>query len=1054
VKHGLKPSGIEKTALIGCVLLLAVSCASATEIESGYFQAGSPGTMSESLGFRPDYIEFITAQQVESVNTVDSPPTNSNCPQNVNGWSEGSVLFDSSGVEKQFSIGAFRNSDSTNDHRVASSTSHVIKNVYTGRNGGTCGELRVSVVEPLSGGFRVDIESTYDQYDEIVRYKAYQFPDNMEFGAGMVKISSEGSLDADSLGFQPANIHIRAGQQINGKNVDKQFTDNDPDTDNTLGRSKGYVTLDEDGSVIDQQSIGTASSSDSTNAHRSIASDQYVLNSAYVGQDGNLLDSSEPSRLRARVTGADSQGFNMQVDDKWSGTDEVFLYRAWGFSYYDFKIGYQVIPSGYVNWASGEPNDSGDEDCAEIYGDDNGRWNDIPCGDSHPGLCEYEDGTYDTTSSTSWSNAKSVCESRGGNLAVINDASENNYIQNNFGNVWIGYYQLDSGSEPAGKWRWVDQGRVDFQTGFKPDAIDIYAEQQIESINNEVTTPTNSGCDNAGGWSNGFYEADDNRQWALSTGRTSASQNSHRTGSTTSYGLMNLYSGQNGDSSNCGTFRGEVVSTTGSGFSMDFTTGEDFDQNYGREMVYYRAFNFRLAPPEVNSLDFSDSSDEHSFTATANISEGSNDVQECEFEAWSKYGNYHTFTNSSRKINSTHSQCIQTISYDDDADWESSHDSQNRLLNLSINVTAKDVDGQSSYETGWNTFPNHQPSVVDVTYSDYSDRHAFNVSAELSDLDAVNDEEIESCEFRFSDGDGNSFTHSVPIDYGFGTENQALCLYSDINSSITGFEVLEDIDVEVTVEDYHSVQSTYTGSHKIPNSEPFSLNPEPQDEGYTGSYPVDLSVTVDDPEMDMMNVTFFNADNGNQIYREESLTVGERPGHEWDVPDATTSTHRWTVQVSDKWSARNITYEFTNSLETNYRSDLSVELNYSTIVMEEGNNRYTELTIHNRVSNEKNLTINLTGVEAEFLDGSSVKTLPEFGGGESRAYTIRATPDTVVDGNITVTVTNNDLGIETVERIPVTVLPSSIESNEVPGIGAIQLIFLLSAATVLYSVRL
>jgi len=91
-----------------------------------------------------------------------------------------------------------------------------------------------------------------------------------------------------------------------------------------LGRSKGYATLDQTGNVIDQQSIGTASSSDSTNAHRSIASDNYVLNTAYVGQDGNLF-----GRLRASITGADTTGFNMQVDDKWSQTDEVFLYRAW-----------------------------------------------------------------------------------------------------------------------------------------------------------------------------------------------------------------------------------------------------------------------------------------------------------------------------------------------------------------------------------------------------------------------------------------------------------------------------------------------------------------------------------------------------------------------------------------------------------------------------------------------------------------------------------------------------------------------------------------------------
>ena len=111
---------------------------------------------------------------------------------------------------------------------------------------------------------------------------------------------------------------------------------------------------------------------------------------------------------------------------------------------------------GYTNWNAGEPNDSGGEDCAEIYS--YGEWNDIPCGNSHPGLCEYSDGSYGTTSSMSWSDAKSVCESRGGYLTVINDANENNYISNNFGNVWIGYYQADGSSEPAGGWQQIETG--------------------------------------------------------------------------------------------------------------------------------------------------------------------------------------------------------------------------------------------------------------------------------------------------------------------------------------------------------------------------------------------------------------------------------------------------------------------------------------------------------------------------------------------------------------------------------------------------------------------
>ena len=111
---------------------------------------------------------------------------------------------------------------------------------------------------------------------------------------------------------------------------------------------------------------------------------------------------------------------------------------------------------GYTNWDGGEPNDAGDgEDCAE--GNWNGdSWNDIGCNDDHPGICEYQDGTYDTTSSMDFSAARDECQSRGGHLVVINSASENDYIYNNFGNAWIGYYQPPGSSEPAGGWTWVE----------------------------------------------------------------------------------------------------------------------------------------------------------------------------------------------------------------------------------------------------------------------------------------------------------------------------------------------------------------------------------------------------------------------------------------------------------------------------------------------------------------------------------------------------------------------------------------------------------------------
>jgi hypothetical protein len=46
--------------------------------------------------------------------------------------------------------------------------------------------------------------------------------------------------------------------------------------------------------------------------------------------------------------------------------------------------------SGVWFWQGGEPNDDGTEDCAELDGDEGGRWNDENCGDGRWFVCERD----------------------------------------------------------------------------------------------------------------------------------------------------------------------------------------------------------------------------------------------------------------------------------------------------------------------------------------------------------------------------------------------------------------------------------------------------------------------------------------------------------------------------------------------------------------------------------------------------------------------------------------------------------------------------------------
>ena len=76
---------------------------------------------------------------------------------------------------------------------------------------------------------------------------------------------------------------------------------------------------------------------------------------------------------------------------------------------------------------------------------------------------------YRSTSSASWTNAKSACENMGGHLATISSSGENNFLFNTWPSGWIGLYQDKSGafySEPKGGWRWTENEVNDYEHNF------------------------------------------------------------------------------------------------------------------------------------------------------------------------------------------------------------------------------------------------------------------------------------------------------------------------------------------------------------------------------------------------------------------------------------------------------------------------------------------------------------------------------------------------------------------------------------------------------------
>ena len=256
----------------------------------------------------------------------------------------------------------------------------------------------------------------------------------------------------------------------------------------------------------------------------------------------------------------------------------------------------------------------------------------------------------------------------------------------------------------------------------------------------------------------------------------------------------------------------------------------------------------------------------------------------------------------------------------------------------------------------------------------------------------------------------------------------------------------------VRAEDQRGAETVYSTSYYVENPKPTASALNPRDGGTVTEFPVELNTRAKDENSRYNNrkldVTIFDADTGNSL-AQGVINPGGKLSYTWNVPNALTTTYNWKVQVTDKWGSTNRTFSFTKITGSRYRTDLGMEMNYSSISVNSGSNRYTSITLRNNVENEKDLTLELKGVESEFLDGSDTKDIENFEGQSTKTYTIRVKPEKPTDEDLTVVATNNKLGIETKTKIPVTSFPSDTEANEVPGIGIIQIIFILFSSSLL-----
>ena len=98
---------------------------------------------------------------------------------------------------------------------------------------------------------------------------------------------------------------------------------------------------------------------------------------------------------------------------------------------------------------------------------------------------------YRSTTSSTWTSAKSACENMNGHLATVSSTGENNFLYNTWPSGWIGLYQDKTGafySEPNGGWRWTENPASDYSHNFDSKN---YTTTLVDNINSKNATMYN-----------------------------------------------------------------------------------------------------------------------------------------------------------------------------------------------------------------------------------------------------------------------------------------------------------------------------------------------------------------------------------------------------------------------------------------------------------------------------------------------------------------------------------------------------------------------------------
>ncbi|PSH00868.1 MAG: hypothetical protein BRC30_01265, partial [Nanohaloarchaea archaeon SW_7_46_7] len=277
--------------------------------------------------------------------------------------------------------------------------------------------------------------------------------------------------------------------------------------------------------------------------------------------------------------------------------------------------------------------------------------------------------------------------------------------------------------------------------------------------------------------------------------------------------------------------------------------------------------------PSINSVSLNDSSPTGNdiVDLEANITDSQDSIKWTNFTVYNQTSGTKIYSNKNGSL--------------DEGLWNS--DNFKVLAGNTYNWTLDTSDGyQTSSNTGTFSVSNSPPEIVQgLTTTDFSNAHKFNASAVAHEPDGeIN---IDKYNITLKDGDGNQKIFSRQVNKAYGTSSEVAANFSNVNSSIQGFEVKEEISASIKFIDKEGETATTSGTNRIPNKAPeipqnlsmtYFLNKNADINHVIDHTPEINWSNPDDAEGDSVTVKAYTGQSSSPTSLDNSLNIGTNYG--------------------------------------------------------------------------------------------------------------------------------------------------------------------------------